>query len=307
MVTFDRLLEDYFFSRHLKPRTRISYQGALRQLVIHLKLQGIHLPDEVTQHHILSWRKKALLSMREVSWNCYVRHLRALYNFGIDQGILSITRNPFQKTTLREPKKPKKTLSKEQIRKARAALERLVEFETHGERAVVTPAWFWQIVNETFYFTGLRVNQIVAMQLRDIDLERRVIHARLEGSKTQRAYDIPIAKQLVPWLEKMINDARKLGFKPNDQLFNVNRFSSYHRRKTLNHWQVSAFYRTLSASIGSRISAHRFRHTLCTDLMQSPDRNLHIAMEMLGHTNTKTTLEYVTTDVEMLRESVDAR
>lgn len=307
MLTFDRLLEDYFFSRQLQPRTRISYHGSLRQLVAYLKIQDIHLPDEVTQHHILSWRQKARATMREVSWNCYVRHLRALYNFGIDQGTLSITQNPFRNTTLREPKKPKKTLSRAQIFQIRAELMRLVEFEASGERGPITPAWFWQIVNETFYFTGLRVNQIVAMQLRDVDLTRRVIHARLEGSKTQRAYDIPIAKQLTPWLEKMTGEARNLGFKPKDQLFNVNRFSAYHRRLTLNHWQVSAFYRTLSKSIGSRVSAHRFRHTLCTDLMQSPDRNLHIAMEMLGHTNSKTTLEYVTTDVEMLRESVDSR
>lgn len=63
----------------------------------------------------------------------------------------------------------------------------------------------------------------------------------------------------------------------------------------------------LSKLIDSNVSLHRYRHTLATELMTKPERNLHIAKDLLGHTNIKTTLEYVTTDVEMLRAGVDCR
>ena len=122
MLTFDELLKEYFFVRHLKPRTQHSYQGALAQFTKNMDRQGLRLASEVTQFHILTWRKIALSEIREVSWNCYVRHLRALYNFGIDQGLLNTITNPFKGVTIREPKKPKKTLSKTQIDATRAVL-----------------------------------------------------------------------------------------------------------------------------------------------------------------------------------------
>lgn len=36
--------------------------------------------------------------------------------------------------------------------------------------------------------------------------------------------------------------------------------------------------------------------------MKKPERNLHL--ELLGHSDIKTTLEYVTVDIDMLRECV---
>lgn len=308
MLTFDELLKEYFFVRHLKPRTQNSYQGALTQFTKNMNKQGLRLASEVTQFHILTWRKKALSEIREVSWNCYVRHLRALYNFGIDQGLLNTVTNPFKGVTIREPKKPKKTLSKTQIDTTRAVLSQMVEYERSGVRSRITPAWFWQVVNETFYYAGLRLNQLVMLKVCDIDLENLIIRATVEGSKTQREYPVPISPKLKPYLEKLLVAASEQGFKDKDQLFNVNRFSEHYKlRKTMNHWQVSACYRKISEISKSKVSPHRFRHTLGTDLMKKPERNLHLVKDLLGHTSIKTTLEYVTTDVDMLRECVDCR
>ncbi len=244
--------------------------------------------------------------MKEVSWNSYVRHLRALWNFGIDQGLLTCSKNPFKGVAVSEPKKPKKTLNLEQIANARWALAQMVAWEKeHEQRSRITPAWFWQIVNETFYATGLRLNQVLNVRLADVRLRERLIIATVEGSKNRREYPVPISSKYLPYITTLVDRATLQGFKPDDQLFNVNRFSAYHRRKEMNQWQVESCYAKISEITNSRISPHRFRHTIGTDLMKKPERNLHLVKELLGHTNIKTTLEYVTVDVEMLRECVE--
>ncbi|MFS2160651.1 hypothetical protein ACCD10_25380 [Pseudomonas sp. Pseusp122] len=152
MVTFKELLEEFFFVSNLKTRSINSYKGPVRLFSAFLNLQGIHLPEEVTQRHALMWRQEALTRIRAVSWNNYSRHLRSIYNFGIDHGVLSITKNPFEKTSVREPKKPKKTLSKPQISNGRKIISEIIEYEKRsGKHGPITPGWFWQIVNETFY------------------------------------------------------------------------------------------------------------------------------------------------------------
>ncbi|WP_445000284.1 tyrosine-type recombinase/integrase [Halomonas mongoliensis] len=55
------------------------------------------------------------------------------------------------------------------------------------------------------------------------------------------------------------------------------------------------------------MSPHRFRHTLGTELMREPDRNLHIVKALLGHSNISTTLEYVEVDIGSLRSAIEGR
>jgi site-specific recombinase XerD len=306
MLTFDRLLEEYFFVRHLRPRSQKSYIGAVAQLVKHMEACGLTHPEQLTSNDVLNWRKYALQQMKEVSWNSYLRHLRALYNFGIDHGLLQCSKNPFKGAAVTEPKKPKKTLTQPQVAQARWVLAQMHSFEQDSnERSRITPAWFWQVVNETFYATGLRLNQVLNIQLQDVNLNDRLIVATVEGSKTKREYPVPISTRLHPWIKMLIDEATLCGFKPRDQLFNVNRFSSHYRLRKMTHWQVEACYRKISEISNSRITPHRFRHTLGTDLMKKPERNLHLVKELFGHSNIKTTLEYVTVDVDMLRECVE--
>ncbi|OLU25678.1 hypothetical protein BVH03_18010 [Pseudomonas sp. PA15(2017)] len=305
-MTLEQLLEEYFFARHLRARSQESYRGASRQLQKYMLSVDLSHPDQLTPRDVLRWRSTALKQMKEVSWNSYMRHLRALWNFGLDQGLLTGSKNPFKGTAVSEPKKPKKTLNLEQIAQARWILAQMDAWEHgHNERSRITPAWFWQVVNETFYSTGLRLNQVLNIKLADVRLKDRLIIASIEGSKNKREYPIPISSKYLPWITMLVDRARLQKFSSKDQLFNVNRFSSHHRRLEMNCWQVEACYAKISEIANSKISPHRFRHTMGTDLMKKPERNLHLVKELLGHTNIKTTLEYVSVDVEMLRECVE--
>lgn len=71
--------------------------------------------------------------------------------------------------------------------------------------------------------------------------------------------------------------------------------------------RVSNVFEYISKRIGIQVTPHRFRHTLGTDLMKEPERNLHLVKELLGHTNIKTTLEYVEADLGCIKMLLDHR
>ena len=90
-----------------------------------------------------------------------------------------------------------------------------------------------------------------------------------------------------------------------DQLFSITRFSNYHTRIIMTIWQVANYFKWISKRLKTTVSPHRFRHALGTELMRSPERNLHGVRDLLGHTNIRTTLEYIDVDLAMLRQSVN--
>ncbi|UMZ10612.1 tyrosine-type recombinase/integrase [Pseudomonas sp. MPFS] len=108
-------------------------------------------------------------------------------------------------------------------------------------------------------------------------------------------------KGLEPHIQKLLNAASSQGFSGQDQLFNVNRFSIHYRSKTMNIDQVEGMYKKLTSAFGIRMTPHRFRHTLATDLMRQPERNIHLTKTLLNHSNIATTMSYIEADYEHMR------
>jgi hypothetical protein len=55
------------------------------------------------------------------------------------------------------------------------------------------------------------------------------------------------------------------------------------------------------------MTPHRFRHTLATDLMRQPERNIHLTKALLNHSNIATTMSYIEVDYEHMRAVLDER
>ncbi|OUE53967.1 phage integrase [Citrobacter freundii] len=306
-MTFEKLLEEYFFARQLRPDTQDCYRTAVNQFT-HWRDE---LPAEVTPHTVLEWRSYLLNArcIKPVSWNHYMRHLRALYNFAIEQGLLTQFTNPFVKTSLRESRRRKKTLSREQIQASRKVLNHFIEQENTRRRyrSPLYPAWFWLTMVETFNYTAIRLNQLLHLRIMDIDLKNDTLFICSEGSKSHDEHIIPIASRLRPYLEQLLVQAEARGMRAGDQLFNINRFSRRTRRqgKVMTENQVSYFFAKLSDTCHSRFSPHRYRHTVATELMQKPEQNLYVTQKLLGHRDIKVTLSYIEHNVEMLRSCVE--
>lgn len=288
----------YAQANDLREATLTTYRASVRALQ---RFIG-HDPevDSVTYETVLQWRRFEVdkgLSKR--SWNTYSSHLCTLFRHLIQQKRLED--NPFKKTRLRVAQRKKKTVTDEAIEAARRWLEQLVEYERFHGRAPATPAWFWLAVFETFVHTGLRLNALLCLRLADVDLQKRTLLIRGDTEKTHREFMVPATATLYAHLQQLVNRAVAAGFQAEDQLFNVNRFSPHYKRRTMNLNQVEAIFTKISEKIGTKLTPHRCRHTLATELMRRPERDIHLAMKVLNHSNVSTTMGYIEPDQEQMR------
>lgn len=69
---------------------------------------------------------------------------------------------------------------------------------------------------------------------------------------------------------------------------------------------VKSFFRRLSKECVFAVSPHRFRHTLATELMKSPDRNLQMVKGLLGHRSITTTMEYIDINLDVTCRTLES-
>lgn len=311
-VSFLEMLNYYAADKHLRPKSVTTYTGVVKLFCRYLGPKVY--PSMVTRRMVIEWRMSIIRTqdrpegITETSWNNYARHLKALYNFGIKHQLIVCATNPFGEVFVREPRTAKKSLKPLQVRYAREVLDVCCRYESNcGKESKVYPAWFWRTVMETFFYTGIRQNQLLHIEAGDVDLKNKIFRASAIGSKTHSESILPIPDMLYPHLYELVVAAHRSGFQRQDQLFNVNKFSHRHKRTTMDTWQVQRFFRVLSDMAGYKLSPHRFRHYLATSLMESSERNIHVTQNILNHTDIRTTMEYVHPDIESMRRVLNAR
>ncbi|CCP05941.1 Tyrosine recombinase xerC-like [Erwinia amylovora MR1] len=312
VMTFDDVLTDYFFSKVLRPATEWSYRKVVKTF---FEFSGDDtLPGHVTRLDVLKWRCHVLTEQGSCkrTWNNKVAHMRAIFNHAIKYQLIANGDNPFRLVVVKPDIKRKKTLTDEQIKKVYLVMERKIMEEKRGiedsRPNALKPAWFWMTVIDTLRYTGMRQNQLLHIRLCDVDLKEGVINLRPEGSKNHREHRVPVTDRLRARLEHLYFVAADKGAKPEDQLFNINRFSFKKNvlSNNMDHPPMRAFFRRLSKECGCVISPHRFRHTIATDLMKRPERSLNDVQMLLGHSSLAVTLEYVEANIDNLRRNLDA-
>jgi integrase len=302
------LAKDYIFTHDLRESSGKIYLASIRAL---LRYFGTEIAAEDIDHRGVLGCRRALLEngLSKQSWNTYSNHLRTVWGYALEQGLLThTTTNPFRKTAVIPPKRPSKTIARDAIKIARDWLKAMVSEERCSKkRSKVTPAWFWLAAFEMFYYTGIRLNALLTLRYQDIDWLNKLIRVEADTEKTHREFSIPIMAGLEPHIRRLLDAADESGFAPGDQLFNVNRFSRHYRSKVMNIDQVEGMYRKLTTALGVRMTPHRFRHTLATDLMRQPERNIHLTKNLLNHSNIATTLSYIEVDYDHMRAVLHER
>lgn len=311
---WDNLMDEYFFCKSLRRATEWSYRKVLSGF---RKFVGFHrTPDSIVRRDVQEWRRFVLKDQGLTShtWNNKVRHMRAIYNFGEESGLITVSENPFSGMLVKQEKRRKKTLTKAQISRIVLILQQFSEAENQYTglyiKCAIRPAWFWLTVVNTLRYTGMRLNQLLHLRLKDVCPAEKWIDLRAEGSKTHREWRIPVARQLQPQLQKLLDEAVRRGATPEDYLFHHKRFvvpvSEAKRITGLPDEQpVKSFFRRLSQECGFQVSPHRFRHTLASILMSTPERNLHLVKNMLGHQNVSTTMGYVEMNLETAAQALE--
>lgn len=295
------LVDDYIESAILRPKTIDNYRGAARMLILHL---GQDTPiDHITGEQLLCFRTKILERALPQTFNTYRRHLSVLFKYAVRRRYL--IRSPFDDVRGAPVSRGlHKTIKKSVLRGSIARVNTDLDLKGMG------PGWFWMIVLQTMYYTGMRRRQVINLQWGDIDFDAETIRLRAEASKTRREWDIPLSNKLAPDLLRLKQETELiLGglVAPTSQVFNWPLFAEQRERlkhKEMTVWQLDHFFKRLSDAMQTRISAHRIRHTTATELANKAP-NLRLVQELLGHTDLRTTTGYVHPDLQQMQRLLD--
>ena len=152
---------------------------------------------------------------------------------------------------------------------------------------------------ETLYSCGLRVSELIGLQLSNIHFKEGYLKVIGKGDKERLA---PIGGRAIKYLTLYINEVRnhqtiKKGHE--DFVFLNNRGAK------LTRVMIFLIIQKLTEKIGlkKKISPHTFRHSFATHLIEG-GADLRAVQEMLGHESITTTEIYTHLDKEYLRSNI---
>jgi integrase/recombinase XerC len=289
------LLADYLrhlaLERHSSAHTVKSYREDLTQAVEYLQTQlpGSLNPQRVTPRILrayLAWLHeqgyaRTTVARRLASVRSWMRYL-------CRQGVLA--KNPAD--GLRGPRLEK----------------HLPHFLATGEvrKLVTAPASTplgardWAML-ETLYSAGLRVSELVGLNIDDLDLDGGVITVRGKGKKERLALlGGPAADAIRAWLSERTAVEASAG-KPSPALF-LNRFGKRLTTRSVARMLEKHLDR---AGLDRRTTPHTLRHTFATHLLDG-GADIRSVQELLGHRSLGTTQIYTHVTTTRLHDSYRA-
>jgi integrase/recombinase XerD len=154
---------------------------------------------------------------------------------------------------------------------------------------------------ELMYATGLRVTELVSLDVTDVQLEGEKPYVRLIG-KGNRERQIPLLEQPAQELGEYVRFARTrlVGERDETALF-VNRRGERLTRQGF--WLILKGY-AAEANIRGRVTPHTLRHSFATHMLRG-GMDIHKVQELLGHANISTTQVYTQVSREHIREAYE--
>jgi integrase/recombinase XerC len=154
-----------------------------------------------------------------------------------------------------------------------------------------------QALAELLYGAGLRVGELVALDVRDVDLTQGEVRVLGKGGK-ERVVPLPAAARqaLGAWLERR----RRPGVL-GEPLFVALRARRGEAPRRLDARDVRRRLarRALAAGLSDRVHPHRLRHSYATHLLDM-GADLRAIQELLGHASLSTTQKYTAVSAERL-------
>jgi len=154
---------------------------------------------------------------------------------------------------------------------------------------------------ELMYATGLRVTELVSLDIEDINVEGEKPYVRLLG-KGNRERQIPLLEQPAQEVSDYMRFARPrlVGERAEHALF-VNRRGERLTRQGF--WLILRGY-AAEAGILGRVTPHTLRHSFATHMLRG-GMDIHKVQELLGHANISTTQVYTQVSREHIREAYE--
>ncbi len=150
---------------------------------------------------------------------------------------------------------------------------------------------------ELFYSSGLRLSELVRLDLVDLDLTDRTVRITGKGNKTRV---VPVGRHAVVALESWIERRAAMVAADEDAVF-VSRRGTRLAGRTV---QARLKQWAKRQGAGLAIHPHMLRHSFATHLLESSG-DLRAVQELLGHASISTTQIYTQLDFQHLAHIYD--
>jgi len=146
---------------------------------------------------------------------------------------------------------------------------------------------------ELFYGCGLRLSELVNIDLRDINFKERVIRILGKGSKYRI---VPLGPKSSETLKSFIDIRKEKIVKQNLELKAGNALFLNNRGTRMTSRSAARIVKSYlqNSSEKQKLSTHSLRHSFATHLLEA-GANLRAVQQMLGHSSLKTTQKYAHT------------
>jgi len=154
---------------------------------------------------------------------------------------------------------------------------------------------------ELLYATGLRVSELVGLDMSSLDRQARTVRVVGKGSKERM---VPVGRHALAAIEAYLPTRRRLIDKasaPDEGALFLNRFGGRLSARSVRRRLDKA---VVQAGILHDISPHAIRHTFATHLLQG-GADLRSIQELLGHAGLSVTQNYTHVQMEKLIEVYD--
>ncbi|HNO75491.1 MAG TPA: site-specific tyrosine recombinase XerD [Nitrosomonas mobilis] len=149
---------------------------------------------------------------------------------------------------------------------------------------------------ELLYATGLRVSELVDLQISQVRQDMGIVHILGKGNKERL---VPLGEEALHWLMQYLQQARPdiLGDKHSSKLFVTIHGAAMTRQA---FWYLIKRH-ALRAGIDKPLSPHTLRHAFATHLLNH-GADLRVVQLLLGHTDISTTQIYTHVAGERLKQ-----
>ena len=271
--------------RRLSPHTVAAYEHDLRALLEFCEREQIAaFPalDSFSVRRFAAESHRRGLGARSVARR--LSAVRTFLNYLIEMGVVKSNAG----VHVQAPKAPRRlpaTLDADQV----ASLLAISGDDpvTLRDRAIL----------ELFYSSGLRLAELVGLNLGDVDAADRTVRVLGKGSK---ARVVPVGKQALTALKDWLAVRAELA-KPGELALFVGRRGERVSPRTVQK-RVNEWAKRQGAPTG--VHPHMLRHSFATHVLES-SRDLRAVQEMLGHASLSTTQIYTHLDFAHLASVYD--
>ncbi|EGV1833262.1 tyrosine recombinase XerC [Vibrio parahaemolyticus] len=281
----ERFYEFLRSEKGLSLHTQRNYKQQLETMAQHLAEMGLKDWSQVDAGWVRQLAGKGMREgMKASSLATRLSSLRSFFDFLILRGEMSA--NPAKGVSAPRKKRPlPKNLDVDEV-------NQLLEVNEDDPLAIRDRA-----VMELMYGAGLRLAELVSVDVRDVQLRSGELRVIGKGDKERK---VPFSGMATEWVGKWLRVRGDLAAPGEPALFVSKlgtRISHRSVQKRMAEWGQKQ-------SVASHISPHKLRHSFATHMLESSN-NLRAVQELLGHENISTTQIYTHLDFQHLAQAYD--